>query len=133
MTPKSIWGVAKTAAEQLRRWDAGDPIWSLEMGGLGPGYEQAIQILAIEIVRDYLDKPLPTKETWSVFGDDTARRVDRKLPDGSYSCGGFSGAQVGAAKQLAFHWLKDGPEKTLAEVSQDRRIQVSNFWPRAAA
>ena len=34
-------GPAVDAAEQLRRWDAGDSIWTVEMGGLGPGYEQA--------------------------------------------------------------------------------------------
>lgn len=121
---------ASDAREQLRRWDKGDSIWSIEMGGLGPGYEQALQILAIEIVRDYLDKPLPTKETWSAFGDDTANRIDRKLPNGSYSCGGFSGAQVGAAKNLAFHWLKDGPAEVLRQCAdRERHIQVSNFWP----
>lgn len=31
-------------ADLLKRWDAGDPIWSIEMGGLGPSHEQCIQI-----------------------------------------------------------------------------------------
>lgn len=52
---------ATDAGEQLRRWDSGDPIWTIEMGGMGPGYEQAIQVLAIEIVRDEINKPLPTE------------------------------------------------------------------------
>ena len=124
---------APDAKEQLRRWDAGDTIWSIEMGGLGPGYEQSIQILAIEIVRDNLDKPLPDEgSAWSRWGDETVTRIDKKLPDGTYSCGGFSGAQVGAAKNLAFHWLKEGPAKLLQGVSDDRHIQVSKFWPRVA-
>ena len=126
------FGPAQDAKEQLRRWDAGDTIWSIEMGGLGPGYEQSIQILAIEIIRDNLDKPLPTESSWSVWADDTIARVDKKLPDGTYSCGGFSGAQVGAAKNLAFRWLKEGPAKLLQQVPNERRIQVSNFWPRVA-
>ena len=49
------WGPADTAREQVERWDAGQSIWTLEMGGMGPGYEQAIQVLAIEITRDNLD------------------------------------------------------------------------------
>lgn len=122
--------VAESACEQLRRWDAGESIWSIEMGGMGPGYEQAIQTLAIEIVRDYLDGPLPEGK-FGNWGDPTVTRIDYRLPDGSWSMGGFSGAQVGAAKQLAYHWLKDGPAKVHADVPADRHIQVSQTWPRA--
>src|SRR2546425_352652 len=93
-------GPAKDAREQLRRWDTGETIWSIEMGGLGPGYEQAIQTLAIEIVRDEIDKPLPQgKEDRHSWADATVSRVDAQLP----------GAQVGAAKHLAWKWLTDGP------------------------
>jgi len=130
MTTKAVglsFGPASDAREQLRRWDAGDSIWSIEMGGLGPGYEQAIQVLAIEIVRDNLDSPLPKGVT--AWGDSTVSRIDKKLPDGRYSCCGFSGAQVGAAKNLAYKWLEKGPAELLAAVPSDRHIQVSNFWP----
>ena len=94
---------ARDAREQLRRWDAGDTIWTIEMGGLGPGYEQAIQVLAIEIVRDEIDKPLPDKAD-SNWADATWRRLCN--PE---LCGGFSGAQIGAARYLAWNWLKIGP------------------------
>jgi hypothetical protein len=122
--------VAKSAHEQLANWDKGESIWSIEMGGLGPGYEQAIQILAIEIVRDEIGNPLPEKlpRDW---GDQTVSRIDQP-ENGSYSCGGFSGAQVGAAKNLAYSWLKNGPSKTLEQVEVDRHIQVSKFWPHVA-
>lgn len=123
-------GPAESAAEQLRRWDSGDAIWSIEMGGIGPGYEQAIQVLAIEIVRDNLGKGLPNPEDRE-WGMDTVRRLDAKGADGKHFCGGFSGAQVGAARNLAFRWLERGPAALHEEVEQDRRIQVSNFWPRA--
>ena len=122
--------IAKTAAEQLRRWDAGETIWSIEMGGLGPGYEQAIQVLAIEIIRDELSNPIPDDTTWCDWGDATVRRIDYKRPDGTYACGGFSGAQVGAAKQIAYRFIKDGPALALEHVPDGRRIQVSNTWPR---
>lgn len=123
---------AETAAEQLRRWDAGETIWTVEMGGLGPGYEQAIQILAIEIVRDHLDQPLPNESTWQTWGDATVARIDQPDANGHHSCGGFSGGQVGAAKHLALGWLRDGPEIYRAKFPQDRHIQCSNFWPRVA-
>jgi hypothetical protein len=125
--------IANDAREQLRRWDAGEAIWSIEMGGLGPGYEQAIQVCAIEIVRDNIDVPLP-EGNYAGWGDATISRIDKLDPEtGKYSLGGLSGAQVGVAKQLAYHWLKDGPAKVceLPEL-KDRHIQVSRTWPRAA-
>jgi hypothetical protein len=120
------------AREQLRRWDAGESIWTIDMGGMGPGYEQAIQVLAIEIVRDNLNKPLPevTSAAGKTWGYDTVERIDHKLPNGKYACGGFSGAQVGAARFLAWQWLKVGPAALLKSPQlKKRRIQASNFWP----
>jgi len=124
--------IAETAAEQLSRWDAGHAVWSIEMGGLGPGYEQAIQVLAIEIIRDEISNPLPVDE-FGNWGDATVSRIDTKDESGKFRCGGFSGAQVGAAKQIAYRFIKDGPAKSLASLTgenESRKIQVSNFWPR---
>ena len=119
-------GPAKTAKEQVAAWDAGESIWSIEMGGLGPGYEQAIQILAVEIVRDEIDNPLP-EYVWNGWGDSTVTRIDANR-----ECGGFSGAQVGAAKHLAYHWIKTGPAALFKSCKDtDRHIQVSRFWPKA--
>lgn len=118
--------IALDAREQLRRWDEGRSIWSIEMGGLGPGYEQAIQVLAIEIVRDNIDKPLPAETAYQdKWGDATVTRIDK-------ACFGFSGAQVGAAKFLAYKWMSEGPAN-IQEVPElkDRHIQVSKLWPRA--
>ena len=112
----------ETAAEQLQQWDAGMSVWSIELGGLGPGYEQCIQLLAIELVRDNIEKPLPSEENWQEWGDETIHRLAEN---------GFSGAQVGAAKQLAYHWLKEGPAEVLTQVDDDRHIQISKNWPRA--
>lgn len=122
---------AKTAQEQLAAWDAGDTVWSIEMGGLGPGYEQAIQVLAIEIMRDNIGKPLPEQGTWSNWGDETVSRIDYRRPDGTYSMGGFSGAMVGAAKHIAYRFLKEGPATALANCPADRLIQVSRSFPEA--
>lgn len=102
---------ALTAHDALAAWDRGDVVWTVEMGGVGPGYEQALQILVWEIIRD---------------GGKHEAAVMRAGP----GVGGFSGAQVGAARTLAGAFLERGYAQALAEVPQDRWIMVSRSWPR---
>lgn len=115
----------QTARDALQRWDSGVTVFTIEMGGLGPGYEQAIQVLVFEMLRDYVDVKLPDehsaefKEFSRTFGDKTVHRIDEKM-------GGYSGAMVGAAKQVAYRALRDGWDKMLKSAPDDRRIQVSN-------
>ena len=118
----------KTVDDALAAWDAGDIIFTVEMGGLGPGYEQAIQVLVMELLRDMRGKPLPTTndEAWK-WGDPVVNRLD--------ALHGFSGAQVGAAKSLAIRMLRDGYAQTLDSAkSHDpaRLIQVSGKFPSLA-
>lgn len=125
---------ALTAREWLERWDAGKSVFTVEMGGLGPGYEQAIQVCVAEIIRDNIDKPLPTG-SFGDWGNASIHRADAKDPKtGRYKLGGLSGAQAGAVRQLAYMYLLKGPARCFQEVSEndpDRTIQVSNFWPHA--
>jgi hypothetical protein len=124
--------IPKTCAEALRRWDAGDPVFTVEMGGFGPGYEQAIHICVFEIVRDQLaEGPLPEfgkdddaalQNWWSTWGDAAISRSNAAV-------GGYSGAQVGAAKSLAYRYLRDGWAVTVNSVDDDRKTQVSKYWP----
>lgn len=119
---------AATAREYLERWDKGEAVWTLEMGGIGPGYEQAIQVLVTELLRDNLDKPLPDEDSWRSWGDDVVSRIDA-------TAGGFSGAQVGAAKGLAVRYLQEGPRAFFERVKGEMPsrgedlILVSNAWP----
>lgn len=124
------FGSAIDAREQLRRWDAGETIWTIEMSGMGPGYEQAIQTLAIEIVRDEIDTPIPdpVPQDW---GYATLGRIDAGRSDGKPACGGYSGGQLGAARFLAYKWLTIGPAALLREIEIDRHIQASTSWPQA--
>jgi len=123
----------KNAREAVDQWDAGETVWSIEMGGLGPGYEQTIQMLVIEILRDYPNnEEIPQEEElrneWleKVFGEKAIHRTDD-------TAGGYSGAQVGAAKNLAFHFLLDGWKSVMNEPAlKDRHIQISNYWPKAS-
>jgi hypothetical protein len=115
------------AREWLERWDEGErPVWSVEMGGLGPGYEQCIQITAAEILR-WLIEHIPNIEDgeWAKSGSPMNKEVSaivRPL--------GLSGAQWGAALNLAAMFYKQGPANALRdERVADRLIQVMKNFP----
>lgn len=106
-------------AESLRAWDSGEIVWTVEMGGLGPGYEQAIQVLVIELLREGAT-------------DDAA--IDRALARirGDEPSSGYSGGQVGAACGLAARVLQIGWTAAFTEVADpERKIMVSRQFPRA--
>ena len=114
-----------TVQDALAMWDRGEPIWSVEMGGIGPGYEQAIQVLIVEIMRDELDKPLPEPGAANGWADATISRLDKEF--------GFSGAQVGAARSVAYQFLRYGYGKHLGNAKkqgiEDRLILVNKNFP----
>ena len=113
--------IPETVVGALDMWDKGDSVTSVSMGGIGPGYEQTIQILAFELMRHGIQGGHPgIGESAKRWGDDVVCRLDL----------GFSGAQVGAAKSLALQVLIHGYRKALRmpEV-QDRLIQVSKNFP----
>lgn len=124
----------KDVAELLRRWDAGESVWSIELGGIGPGYEQAIQVAAVEMARDGQNfKPTGDSEAdgqeWRRICDESLRKHNESL--------GLSGAQYGAASWLAYQWCHNGgpadlmkrAETKFKESGEDRRIQISKAFP----
>lgn len=123
-----------TAADMLAAWDRGEIVATVEMGGLGPGYEQAIQMLTFEIVRDYVGQEIPEPSTpemegfWPAFGEAAIARTDD-------AAGGYTGAMVGAAKQLAYNLLRKGWDQCRSEIEAqfgpERIIQVSRAFPQA--
>lgn len=127
--------VHETAADLLASWDAGDIIWTLSMGGLGPGYEQAIQTMAVEFTRAGIAsgwKPSGDNEAdnkaWRAICDERMRQIDDAI-------GGASGAQFGAACWLAYQWLHNGGPRALAkradeQQDEDRVIMCSKAFPR---
>lgn len=124
----------ETIGELLAAWDAGEIVWSVELGGLGPGYEQAIQIAAVEMARDGIGIVLPDdkderNEAWD-------RLCSASLAKHNDSLGGLSGAQYGAAKWLAYQWVHNGgPAALQVRVKEQKadRIMISRSFPRAAA
>lgn len=116
--------IPTNAKDALKNWDAGEIITTIEMGGLGPGYEQCIHVGIMEMLRELIGKDIPENddERRRMFDDELYRINDEFDLE-------LSGAQAGAIKSLVYQYLtKDWPT-VLAMVSPDRHIQVSNHWP----
>jgi hypothetical protein len=131
------------ATDWLKRWDEGRIVHTIEMGGLGPGYEQCIHVTCAEILRVMLAEKYDSSK-WAKAHDDLATwRKDRDDIDAKVMALplikdlGLSGAQWGAALNVASHLYMHGPAKMLSdERVKDRHIQVSNnmkFEPRERA
>lgn len=124
----------KTSQDWLDRWDAGTSVWSVEMGGLGPGYEQCIQIIGAETLRILLDM----KPNFEELDKDKERRrqvneeVHRRISDSEVikMLGGVTGAQVGAGVNIASCIYRRGPVEALSDPAvNDRRILVEKTFP----
>jgi hypothetical protein len=124
------------AKDWLTRWDAGQGVWSIEMGGLGPGYEQCIHITCAEILRWFISNECDA----SKWAEAEGWKVDRERMEKALHQVpavkelGLSGAQWGAAVNLATRFYLDGPRKVMTdEYVKDRRIQVSKNFPGSRA
>jgi len=121
-------------ADLIARWDRGDIIHTIEMGGMGPGYEQCIQITMIEILRHFVaTKPdaalWQDKDIWAQVRDEADKAVSPRV---KYI--GLSGAQWGAAMSLAAKFYTVGPRAIMADPQvKDRRIMASREIPQAPA
>jgi hypothetical protein len=120
------------AADWLKRWDEGKTVWTIEMGGLGPGYEQCIHITCAEILRVMLARKLDSEKwsdpkQWKIDREDIDKAVT-KLP--VIDDLGLSGAQWGAAMSVAACLYRRGPRGVMAdEQVKDRHIQVRRSFP----
>lgn len=121
-----------SAQELLDRWDAGKIVWTIVMGGISPGYEQALQITAFEMIRALLkqdpidwealqDDREATRALYDKISAEVTPIVDAKL--------GLSGAQFGAAWNMATVFVRHGPVKAMSMVEKDRHQQQSRRYP----
>ena len=119
-----------TARDALMRWDADEPVWTVEMGGLGPGYEQCIQLMMFELMRAMLDKPCTAEkgdaEAWQKYGEEieetpAVKEIMSKLSP--------SGAQYMAALNLSNVITTRGYAWTMERAGEERLILVSKNFP----
>lgn len=104
-------------------WDKGDIIRCVELGGIGPGYEQAIVIAVIEFTRA-LAEHKPTTWTGAV------NVTDRVMRDRLAGCG-YSGAQVGMARAFALSAVVCGWENLVSAYGDNRFNLASKKFPVA--
>lgn len=116
----------------IQEWDAGNLVKSVEMGGLGPSYEQAIQITAMELLRFMIDQEMDA----SKWDQPEASQKDANIAENYiFSLDviknlGLSGAQLGAAKNLASMIYKQGPDVALSDpIAKERKIFISKNFP----
>ena len=130
--------------KMLEKWDDGEIVWTIEMGGLGPGYEQCIQITMFEMLRFIIERPLNYRyfETekdrpWDERYYWNAYKRSRDLvvfAEGSLCEGlGLTGAQAGAAFNLATVFLKHGHQAGLDQVKKERQTMVRKGFPGTEA
>lgn len=111
----------RTIKEIMKVYDDGYPVYSIEMGGLGPSYEQVIQVSAFEIIKDLKFK-CPNKKQAEKVLDRSLMKIDKKMDMG------HSGATAGAAKWLAYKFMNTGYAETINTAPKNRLIQIDNRW-----
>lgn len=112
--------------EAIEWWDSGKSLFSVEMGGLGPGYEQALQIAAMELIREFKNHVIDWKN------EEKVKQFNQEINDyhnGIITKLRLSGAQFGAAKSILCVFLRNGWEKGIEMAPEDRRIQISKNFP----
>lgn len=128
-----------TALDALEKWDKGKSVFTISMGGLGPGYEQCIHIVAFELIRAHgkdiagliRTNPAGKKKGTEHAADLANSRFDKTIHkiEKKFKLG-LSGAQAGAAKNLAWITMERGWRETITDLKvKDRLIQVSKKFP----
>lgn len=129
-----------TCRDALNAWDAGKSVFSVEMGGIGPGYEMSIQGLVFEFLRYVLHNSVVVPKMGDEWPESDLDQLDKEWDSivfrfANEPWGGFTGAQVNAAKSLAVCVLRrDSYRAALREDAvKDRLIQVCKYDLRSAA
>lgn len=122
----------KSAEEWLKRWHENHIVWSINLSGMGRGYEQCCQVIAAEFIQIMIDKKYDASQ-WNSSG---LYQKDRKeIENLSFENEIImsldpTGAQVAVALGLAARFYKDGPRKWLEDpANKDRLIRVQKHFP----
>ena len=116
-------------SKQLQQWiadlDNGKRVKSVSMGGLGKGYELAIQNLAVEMIRNLADENVPEdKEEFRKIAVGARDKAIKKLGE----IHGFSGAQVGAAGNIGSIFWERSPDSGIKEMEERDPSRIIELW-----
>jgi len=107
----------------VERWKKGETVFTIELGGLGPGYEQAIQNYLFDILTYLIEKKIDVKKlTLKKHYTKYYEEICSEVSNGR----DLSGAMYGAAMVTAFQFYKYDYESMMRQVPDDRLIQVMN-------
>lgn len=124
-----------TVKEWLEAWDRGESVPTIEMGGMGSDYEQALQICAFECVRFALANEEEFRRVIAIEDEDERQaewrkwneKIDAFLFAGPCKNLGLSGAQVSSAKNITSVVMLGGLIKMEDEEIKDRRILIKSL------
>ncbi len=109
-----------TTKEMLIKWNKGEEIESVEMGGIGDGYENAIQQNIFPLCEKIADNPV-MKET----DEKKIEKIINKILLEQSRDQDLSGAQAGAIKNVAYQFAKYGYQYMMDKAPKDRIIKVT--------
>lgn len=127
-----------TCHDLVKLWDEDKPVSVVEMGGLGPGYEQCIQIVTVELVRLFKDNPgFSSRSVWDSLPEQERTNLKAEFDLACHEIDRahkiqLSGAQASAAMNQAYHFLLDGygaSLKQMREVDPERITLASKNFP----
>jgi len=116
-------------SQQVQEWiadlDSGKRVKSVSMGGLGKGYELAIQNCAVETLRGIAGKEVPEeldeyKSMIRAASDEAVSKLDKAH--------GFSGAQVGVANNIVSVFWRQSPTKGIEMMEKQDPARIIELW-----
>ena len=106
--------------KHVEDFDNGKKVKTVVMGAISDSYEIAIQKLAIEIMRILMLIKIPEEAEDFATLIDIAEKSAMENVDGY----GYSGAQSGAAKNIAAMYYRHTPPKALSMVTEPGRVMT---------
>lgn len=115
--------------KELKQWlsdyDSGKRMKTVSMGGLGNGYECAIHDCAIETMRNLQEVEIPVdKKEFNSVVEKAGEQACAKLR----VVHGFSGAQVGAAKNMAAIFWNKTPSVAVKQMEEHDKERIIEVW-----
>jgi hypothetical protein len=109
----------------IEDFDSGAKVQSVDMGGFGYGYEVAIQECAMEALRILQDKTLGDSD---INNGLMIHNSVNQAADALVEKYGFSGAQVGAAENIASVFFKNGPKVAIQMMADIDPSRIFNIY-----